>query len=55
MGCQRITIIWIGILLLASSAGSVTAEQTKKVVEIAALDSPSGPPQSYSHPTVQQI
>jgi hypothetical protein len=43
MGCQRITIIWIGILLLASSVGSVTAEQTKKV-EIAALDSPGGPP-----------
>ena len=37
-------IIWIGILLLASSAGSVTAEQTKKVAEIAALGSPSGPP-----------
>jgi hypothetical protein len=34
----------MGILLLASSAGSVTAGQTKKVVEIAALDSPSGPP-----------
>ena len=44
MGCQRITIIWIGILLLASSAVSVTAEQTRKVVEIAALDSPGGPP-----------
>lgn len=35
MSCRRIMIIWIGILLLASSAGSVTSEQTRKVVEIA--------------------
>lgn len=42
MGYRWITCI--GVLLLASSAVSATAEQPEKVIEIAALDSPSGPP-----------
>lgn len=44
MGCRWTAITCIGVLLLASSVVGATAEQPKKVVEIAALDSPSGPP-----------
>jgi hypothetical protein len=44
MGCRWAAITCIGVLLLASGVGSVAAEQPIKVVEIAALDSPSGPP-----------
>jgi hypothetical protein len=44
MGYRWTAISCIGVLLFTSSAVSAPAEQPKKVVEIAALDSPSGPP-----------
>ena len=44
MGYRWTAVSCIGVLLFTSSAVSAPAEQPKKVVEIAALDSPSGPP-----------